>query len=548
MMKAAHSLLLAGTILALPVHWVYSSAVASQAIFAQAAPANEQDQGEHNRQKQKKAPKHETQPSPGAVKPHEKQSPAAQRHAPAAQNPKSAQTPTGQEKLGQSQQPKRVEKPRGQQPQEREAQPVGRNRAPKSAEQPKKPASAAQQSAPSGHENRQSAKPFGPYGTAPKSAGEPKKPASAAQQPAPSGHEKRQTAQPSGPPEPSSHAAVIKPSHPAVVSQPIQRAAAPASSPTAVPPPTQSISKQQFIAPKGQAPSANIAQLKQERHEVREGNRRIIREPDRMIVSEGPRIFVRHNEVDRFAVDARTIHVDRRGNNTVTIVERPDGVRIINISDDQGHLIRRVRRDPDGREIVIIDNSFAGPRLDQMFVDLPPPVIRIPRDRYIVDANRAREADIYDVFIAPPVDHIEHRYTLDEVRYSEPLRARMPRVDLDMTFDTGSWQLTPDQVDRLSIIARALNRAIARNPREVFLIEGHTDAVGSDIDNLSLSDRRAESVAVAFTEEFHVPAENLVTQGYGKQDLKIPINGPERANRRVAIRRITPLIDRLAQN
>ena len=92
-------------------------------------------------------------------------------------------------------------------------------------------------------------------------------------------------------------------------------------------------------------------------------------------------------------------------------------------------------------------------------------------------------------------------------------------------------------------LAEALNRAIQRNPREVFLIEGYTDAVGSDVDNLSLSDRRAESMAVALTEQFQVPAENLSTQGYGKQFLKVPASGPERANRRVAIRRITPLVD-----
>jgi outer membrane protein OmpA-like peptidoglycan-associated protein len=76
----------------------------------------------------------------------------------------------------------------------------------------------------------------------------------------------------------------------------------------------------------------------------------------------------------------------------------------------------------------------------------------------------------------------------------------------------------------------------------VFLIEGYTDAVGSDDDNLTLSDRRAESVAVILSEEFNVPPENLTTQGYGEQYLKIDTYGPERANRRVAIRRITPLI------
>jgi outer membrane protein OmpA-like peptidoglycan-associated protein len=79
------------------------------------------------------------------------------------------------------------------------------------------------------------------------------------------------------------------------------------------------------------------------------------------------------------------------------------------------------------------------------------------------------------------------------------------------------------------------------------LIEGFTDAVGSDVDNLSLSDRRAETVAIALTQQFGVPPENLSTQGYGEQYLKIPTPGPERANRRVTVQRITPLITGQAQ-
>jgi outer membrane protein OmpA-like peptidoglycan-associated protein len=94
----------------------------------------------------------------------------------------------------------------------------------------------------------------------------------------------------------------------------------------------------------------------------------------------------------------------------------------------------------------------------------------------------------------------------------------------------------------LTVIANGINRAIAANPSEVFLVEGHTDAVGSDVDNLSLSDRRAESVALVLSQQFGVPAENLTTQGYGEQYLKVPTQGPERANRRVTMRRITLLL------
>jgi outer membrane protein OmpA-like peptidoglycan-associated protein len=119
----------------------------------------------------------------------------------------------------------------------------------------------------------------------------------------------------------------------------------------------------------------------------------------------------------------------------------------------------------------------------------------------------------------------------------------MPRIDLDsITFETGSWEITPDQAQKLAGIAQGLNQAIQRNPREVFLIEGHTDAVGPDVDNLSLSDRRAEAVAQILTEQFQVPPENLTSQGYGEQYLKVQTDGPERVNRRSTVRRITPLL------
>jgi OOP family OmpA-OmpF porin len=300
-------------------------------------------------------------------------------------------------------------------------------------------------------------------------------------------------------------------------------------------------------------PLRRMDQLRGERREFSEGSRTIIREPDRTIIREGGQTIIRHSEVDRFRYGARDVRMERRGEENATVVVRPNGDTIVTTVDNDGFLLRRSRILPDGREIIIIDNrprrpGFSGGGYDRggfagFFVSLPPPVIRIPRERYIVEIEQASPALLYETLIAPPVDVIERPYTLDEIRYSAPLRDRMPRIDLNtVTFETGSWEITPDQIQTLAGIATGLNRAIEQNLREVFLIEGHTDAVGSDVDNLSLSDRRAESVALVLTQEFGVPAENLSTQGYGKQYLKIPTEGPERANRRVTVRRITPLL------
>jgi outer membrane protein OmpA-like peptidoglycan-associated protein len=145
---------------------------------------------------------------------------------------------------------------------------------------------------------------------------------------------------------------------------------------------------------------------------------------------------------------------------------------------------------------------------------------------------------------APPLVDIERPYSLDEIRYNVALRDRMRRIDIDsITFDTGSWEVTPEQQPKLQAVADAMQRVLSRHPDEMFLIEGHTDAVGNDVDNLSLSDRRAESVAVVLTNVFQIPPENLVTQGYGEQHLKVPTDGPSRENRRVTARRITPLLN-----
>jgi outer membrane protein OmpA-like peptidoglycan-associated protein len=297
--------------------------------------------------------------------------------------------------------------------------------------------------------------------------------------------------------------------------------------------------------------------LRQQRQErVEDGGRRVvIEEPDkRRIIREEGKTIIRHDETERFRHSYGEVRTERRGDLNVNVVVRPGGAQIFTDLDDEGHPLRRYRRDPDGREFVFFDNRDyyrrARPHtfLDAI-IDLAPPVISIPRERYIVDYERASDDDIYDALSAPPVEHMDRTYSLEEVRYSGYLRDRMPRVDLDtLTFDFGSWEVDPYQYEKLERVAHVINRILDRHPEEMFLIEGHTDAVGSDDDNLSLSDRRAEAVAEVLTKEFNIPAENLTTQGYGEQFLKVDTPGPERVNRRVAIRRITPLISRSDQS
>jgi outer membrane protein OmpA-like peptidoglycan-associated protein len=285
----------------------------------------------------------------------------------------------------------------------------------------------------------------------------------------------------------------------------------------------------------------NIEQLRSQRHERREGNRVVIEEPgNRLIVRENGHVYVHHNDAERFR-RLNGAHVERRGGDIYTVVRRPGGVEIVTVTDSNGRLLRRFRRGPDRREVVLIDNHRRGG--PGFLLNLPPPRISIPRDRYIVDMQGAPPALLYETLEAPPVAPIDRAYSLDEVRYNVELRNRMRRVDIDtIHFESGSWEVAGDQYPALQAIAEAIMRVISGNPSEVFMIEGYTDAVGQDVDNLSLSDRRAESVAEILTGQFNVPPENLVTQGYGEQFLKIPTDGPNRENRRVTVRNITPLL------
>ncbi|WP_248311922.1 OmpA family protein [Bosea sp. BK604] len=290
-----------------------------------------------------------------------------------------------------------------------------------------------------------------------------------------------------------------------------------------------------------------IDDVRSRREERREGDVTIIREPGRTIIrGDDDRYVIQRDETQRFRDLGYQGRTERGDGETRTVFERPDGTRVVTVTDESGRLIRRTRFDRDGREVVIIDNrrrDDGRPRFAEDVVVLPPPPLPLPRERYIVDAERADENLIYETITAPPIAAIPRRYTLDEVRYSPDLRARMRSVDIDtVNFDSGSWQVAQGQDQKLAIIAASIRKALERSPNEVFLVEGHTDAVGNDVDNLSLSDRRAQSVGEILTRDFQVPPENLTTQGYGEQYLKVQTQEASRENRRVTLRRITPLL------
>jgi outer membrane protein OmpA-like peptidoglycan-associated protein len=303
--------------------------------------------------------------------------------------------------------------------------------------------------------------------------------------------------------------------------------------------------------PPAAARFGNVKEIAGKRETVKKGNVTIINEPgNRTIIRQNNRVVIRSDDSARLRRWGNA-RFEVRGQDRYTFVRRGP-YEIVNVTDANGRLIRRFRRGPDGREYIIIDNRRRfGPGAVAVGVGvagivalgLAMPLITIPRDRYIVHVDDAPPALLYETLDAPPLVPIERAYTLDEIRDNVELRARVRSVDINtINFETGSWEISPNQIPQLQALAEAMMRVITENPSTVFMLEGHTDAVGSPEDNASLSDRRAESVAEALTTHFNVPPENLVTQGYGEQHLRVQTQGPSRENRRVEVRNVTGLM------
>ena len=170
--------------------------------------------------------------------------------------------------------------------------------------------------------------------------------------------------------------------------------------------------------------------------------------------------------------------------------------------------------------------------------DRPP-----PRDIFAAEVD---EADIEDVLFAPPRRRIERRYTVEEVESQPELRDALARIEIDTVhFGFGESFVREEEVANLDKIAEVMEKILTAHPREVFFIEGHTDAVGSAASNMVLSRLRAEAIKQALTTFYVIAPENLKTIGYGERFLKIPTAEAEAENRRVSIARATALVGEL---
>jgi outer membrane protein OmpA-like peptidoglycan-associated protein len=212
---------------------------------------------------------------------------------------------------------------------------------------------------------------------------------------------------------------------------------------------------------------------------------------------------------------------------------------------DQDRLILRERmlsernRRQDGLHIGLSNDGFSFSLGLNFEPDRPLP------PRYVFAAE-ADDDELAEVLAAPPRRAISRRYSVEEVETSPDLRDAVSRIEIDtVRFGFGEGFLREEEIENLDRIAEIMEKILAGHPGEVFMIEGHTDAVGSDTANLQLSRERAKAVKEALVTYYVIPPENLKTVGFGERYLKIPTADAEPENRRVSVARITALVGAL---
>ncbi len=208
---------------------------------------------------------------------------------------------------------------------------------------------------------------------------------------------------------------------------------------------------------------------------------------------------------------------------------------------DRELMRRRLLDERHRREAEIKQEQDSGQLNRDIIINVVP-----QQDPGVYDDVYAAEADdrqIEDVLIAPPRERIQRRYTVDEITTQPELRRAVPRLEIDtIHFGFGESIVREEEVRNLDRIGSVIEKILKRYPREVFLIEGHTDAVGSDVSNLYLSRARAEAVKQALVTYYDIPAQNMRTTGLGERFLKIQTQDAEAENRRVSISRVTQFI------
>ena len=168
--------------------------------------------------------------------------------------------------------------------------------------------------------------------------------------------------------------------------------------------------------------------------------------------------------------------------------------------------------------------------LEEEIRDLDERLGGVSQERVALVQRLEAEARIREQF-----ESINAMFTRDEARVLREGNDIVIRL-VGLNFDSGEAEVEAEFRGLLGKITQAA----AVFPRSQIIVEGHTDAYGGDVTNLTLSRERAEAVSAYLSDELGVPAFRISAVGYGETR---PIANNETAQGRARNRRIDVRIE-----
>ena len=168
-------------------------------------------------------------------------------------------------------------------------------------------------------------------------------------------------------------------------------------------------------------------------------------------------------------------------------------------------------------------------------------VTAIPSSNLTAGADTGASALSSGSVIGSSTVEVTVQQLITELQGVETERGTLISLPGDVLFDFDKSDIRRDAEPVLARLANLIEK-LSQAPVE---IEGHTDAMGSDAYNQSLSERRALSVKNYLVRGFGLDAERLQTTGYGESRPVAPnshANGSDNPSGRQLNRRVEVII------
>lgn len=169
-----------------------------------------------------------------------------------------------------------------------------------------------------------------------------------------------------------------------------------------------------------------------------------------------------------------------------------------------GKIIDNITETPIGAKVTIPETGFEG-----TISDLETGIykLKLPPGSYILKV----EAEGYLTENVPVVLK-EGEPIVKDIRLKKKAEKGVTIRLQNIYFDTGKATIKPESYPILDRVAEFLKS----NPKAVVEIQGHTDSVGSDSYNMTLSQARAESVRNYLISFHQIDPSRLIARGYGE--------------------------------